>query len=155
MAASAFFLYSANMPEWDWTTITDPRIKLVDSDYTPDFSANGDTLITAIGSNELTAAGSYAECDLATVAVADTAGDDGMKFSTANAAWTASGGNIEAWRWAVMYEHATLNGKANPLIGAFLGDATPANVPATTDGNTLTLTCPAGGWFDFTTDVTV
>jgi len=36
----------------------------------------------------------------------------------------------------------------NPLVGYFVGDSTPADIPATTVGNTLTLTCPSGGWFD-------
>jgi len=38
----------------------------------------------------------------------------------------------------------------NPLIGYFLGDTTPADVPATTVGNPLTINCPANGWFDIT-----
>jgi hypothetical protein len=43
-----------------------------------------------------------------------------------------------------------VDGLTNPLIGYFVGDSTPADVPATTDTNTLTLNCPAGGWFDLT-----
>jgi hypothetical protein len=33
----------------------------------------------------------------------------------------------------------------NPLVGYFLGDSTPADVPATTSGNTLTITPNASG----------
>ena len=39
----------------------------------------------------------------------------------------------------------TLNGKVDPIVGYFLGDNTPADVPATTVGNTLTVTPNASG----------
>lgn len=75
---------------------------------------------------------------------------NGFKFSSANVVWTASGGSIGAWRYAVFSITGTVEGLTNPLIGYFVGDSTPADVPATTDTNTLTLTCPANGWFDMT-----
>lgn len=50
----------------------------------------------------------------------------------------------------MLYVSGTVDGYVNPLIGYFLGDSAPADVPATTDTNTLTITVPAGGWFDIT-----
>lgn len=59
--------------------------------------------------------------------------------------WTASGGSIPAWRRGVVYYLGTLNGKVNPLVGHFLGDSTPADIPATTAGNQLIVTPNASG----------
>ena len=59
--------------------------------------------------------------------------------------WTASGGPIPAWRYGYFYYLGTLNFKVNPLLGHFLGDNTPADIPATTNGNTLTVTPNAAG----------
>jgi hypothetical protein len=59
--------------------------------------------------------------------------------------WTASGTGIPAWRYGVLYYLGTLNGKVNPLVGYFLGDSTPADVPLTTSTNTLTITPSASG----------
>jgi len=50
----------------------------------------------------------------------------------------------------VLYVSGSLWSMTNPLIGYFLGDTTPADVPATTVGNSLTINCPANGWFDIT-----
>ena len=63
---------------------------------------------------------------------------------------TASGGSIPAWRYGVMYVSGSLWGKTSPVIGYFLGDSTPADVPATTDGNPLTIQVNANGWFGVT-----
>ena len=80
--------------------------------------------------------------------MASSAVTGGYKFSSANVVWTASGGSIAAHRHYVMYVLGTLWGKTNRLVGYFLGDTTPADIPATTTGNTLTVN--ASGWFDAT-----
>ena len=49
-----------------------------------------------------------------------------------------------------MYVVGSLWGMTNPIIGYMLGDSTPADIPATTDTNILTLAVPSGGWFDIT-----
>lgn len=54
--------------------------------------------------------------------------------------WTASGTGIPAWRWYVIYVNATINSIVKPLVGFVLGDATPADVPLTTAGNTIDVT---------------
>ena len=55
-------------------------------------------------------------------------------FDTADASWTASGGNIVA-RYAVLYDHASVN---KDLIAFCLLDATPADVTVSA-GNSLTI----------------
>jgi hypothetical protein len=68
-----------------------------------------------------------------------------VKFTSAAFVWTASGTGIPAWRYGVVYYLGTLNSKVNPLVGYFLGDSTPADIPLTTSGNTLTVTPNASG----------
>lgn len=68
-----------------------------------------------------------------------------VKFTADPSVFTASGGSIPAWRYGVVYASGTLNGKVNPVVGYFLGDSAPADVPATTTGNTLTITPNASG----------
>lgn len=77
-----------------------------------------------------------------------TAVTNGYKFSSDDVQWDASGGSIPAWRYGVMYASGTYNSVVDPLIGYFLGDTTPTDVPATTSGNSLQVRCPANGWFD-------
>lgn len=77
-----------------------------------------------------------------------TAVTNGYKFSSNDVTWDASGGAIPAWRYGVIYASGTYNGVVNPLVAYFLGDTTPADIPATSDGNSLQVRCPADGWFD-------
>jgi hypothetical protein len=77
-----------------------------------------------------------------------TAVTNGYKFSSNDVTWDASGGSIPAWRYGVFYASGTYNSVVNPLIAYFLGDTTPADIPATSDGNSLQVRCPTDGWFD-------
>jgi hypothetical protein len=45
----------------------------------------------------------------------------------------------------LVYYLGTLNSKVNPIVGYFLGDSTPTDIPLTTSGNTLTVTPNASG----------
>ncbi len=80
---------------------------------------------------------------LSNVTLTQTAGV--VKFTADPVVWTASGGSIPAWRYGYIYYNGTLDGVVSPLIGHFLGDNTPADIPATTNGNTLTVTPNAAG----------
>jgi hypothetical protein len=80
--------------------------------------------------------------------ISGVAQTDGEKVSSGNAVWTASGTGIPAFRYAVLYYLGSLWGVTNPLIGYILCDSAPADIPLTTSGNTLTITCPQDGWFD-------
>jgi hypothetical protein len=90
--------------------------------------------------------GTVAACG-ATLTGAIAAITGGFKFSTGNASWTGSGGGIAAHRYGVFYYLGTLWSLTNPLIGYFVGDSAPADVPLVASGNTLQYTCPANGWF--------
>jgi len=124
------------------------NLALVTSSYTPD--EVNDALWSSVSGNEIAAANGYSAGGIALASPVFAAITKGFKFSSANPAWTASGGSIAAWRYGVFYVNATVNSVVKPLIGYFLGDATPADVPATTDTNVLTVACPSGGWFDMT-----
>mgnify|MGYP000981730954 CR=1 FL=1 len=150
MAAGAFTFYDQTAHTLMSGDLDSATIKcaLVTSSYTPDQDAHdewGD-----VSSNELSNGSGYTTGGETLGSVALTEITKGYKVASSNIQWTASGGNIAAWRYAVFYVSGSYNGKTSPLIGYFLGDSTPADVPATTSGNTLTLNCPAGGWFDVT-----
>lgn len=77
------------------------------------------------------------------VAISQTGGV--TKFTHDPVVWTAAGGSIPAWRFGLIRAVGTLNGKIDPVVGYFLGDNTPADIPATTTGNTLTITANGAG----------
>lgn len=151
MAAGTVTLYSKNKDDLRINDLVGAVVKaaLVSSSYTPDGATTGNSLWSEVSANEVSGNGWTAGGETLASLVA-TAISGGYKFSSASPAKTASGGSIPAFRYVVLYVSGTLWGMTNPLIGYFLGDTTPADIPATTVGNTLTLTCPAGGWFDIT-----
>lgn len=151
MAAGNFTLFSRNKDDIRINDITGATVKLalVSSSWTPDATVTGNSVWADVSANEVSGNG-WTAGGLTLSSLAATAITGGYKFSSGNAAATASGGSIGAHRYAVMYVSGTLWGMTNPLIGYALGDTTPADIPATTVGNTLTWACPANGWFDAT-----
>lgn len=151
MAAGTVTIYSKNKNLIKLSDLSGATIKLLltTSTYVPDVSVTGNSVLAEI-TNELATANGYTAGGVALATPAITAISGGYKFSTGNATWTASGGSIPAWRNGVIYVSGALWGLTSPLLGYFLGDSTPADVAATTAGNTLTINCPAGGWFDET-----
>jgi hypothetical protein len=151
MASGTFTLFSKNKADFRIADIVGAAVKilLTTSSYTPDVTVTGNSLLADIA-NELANGNGYTTGGIALSSLVDPTITGGYKFSSASPVWTASGTGIPAWRNAVMYVSGTLWGKTSPLLGYFLGDATPADIPLTTSGNTLTLTVPAGGWFDIT-----
>ena len=119
------------------------RLALVTSAWTP--APTTDEVWATLSANEIAGGTGYTTggATLTSVTLTQTAGV--VKFTSAAQVWTASGGSIAAWRYGVVYYLGTLNGKVNPIVGYFLGDSTPADVPATTTGNTLTVTPNAAG----------
>lgn len=149
-AAGTFTIYSANKDDLNPNDVLAATVKiaLITSAYTPDTATGGHSIYANVSANEIAAGNGYSAGGIALSSKQVTAITSGWKFSSANVVWTATGGNIPAWRYAVMYVEGSLWSLTNPLIGYFIGDSAPADVPATTSGNPLTLTTPANGWFD-------
>lgn len=121
------------------------KLALVTSAWAPDSSDTGNEVWGDASANEIAAGGGYTAGGVALtgVSLAQTGGT--VKFTSGAAQWTATGSGIAAWRRGVIYYAGTLNGKVNPIVGHFLGDATPADIPATAAPNTLTVTPNAAG----------
>lgn len=119
------------------------RLALVTNSWVP--APTTDELWAVASANEIANGNGYTTGGIVppSAALSQTAGV--VKFTSSAAVWTASVGSIPAWRYGVLYYLGTLNAKVNPLLGYFLGDSAPADVPATTAGNTLTFTPNASG----------
>ena len=152
MAAGTFTLYRANLDDLRIQDLVGATVKLalVSSAYTPNAANNGHSLWADVSSNELANGNGYTTGGVTLGSLATSLVTNGHNFDSADTSWTASGSGIPAWRYAVMYVSGSLWGKTNPLIGYFLGDSTPADIPLTTSGNPLNITAPTGGWFDIT-----
>lgn len=152
MAAGAFTLFAKNKADFRMNDIVAATVKiaLVSSAYTPNITATGNSLWADVSANEIANGQGYTTGGgtMTGLAATVTAGNNGFYLTGTLPAWTASGTGIPAHRYYVMYLSGTVWGKVNPLIGYFLGDSTPADIPLTTSGNTLTVTTPATGWYD-------
>jgi hypothetical protein len=152
MAAGAFTLFAKNKDDYRINDIVGATIKLalVSSAYTPNITTAGHALWADVSANEIANGQGYTTGGVTLTGAAATAaaGSNGYFLAGAPPVWTASGTGIPAHRYYVMYLLGTVWGQVNPLIGYFLGDATPADIPLTTAGNTITVTQPATGWFD-------
>jgi len=151
MAAPGQFLFFAtNIPAERMADLLTATVKmaLVSSAYTPDDDEVGHDTWSDISANEIANGNGYTTGGATLAGKTNTAITLGARFNSNNVSWTASGGNIPAWRYAVMYVVGSLWGMTDPVIGYFVGDSAPADIPATANGNTLQLNCPAAGWFD-------
>lgn len=119
------------------------RIALVTSAWTPDNSDTGNEVWADVSANEIAGGNGYTTGGGALTGVALTQSGGTVKFTSNPFVWTASGGSIPAWRRAVIYFLGTVNGKTNPIVAHCLGDASPADMPATS--TTLTFTPSASG----------
>jgi hypothetical protein len=119
------------------------RIALVTSSWTPNNAT--DELWAVASGSELANGNGYTTGGInpGSITLNQTSGT--VKFTGNAIVWTASGSGIPAWRRGVLYYLGTLNSKVNPIVGHFLGDSTPADIPLTTAGNTLTITPNASG----------
>lgn len=144
-------LYAANLSVIKLSDLTSATVKLalVTSSYTPNITATGHNEWSDVSANEIANGNGYTTggYDLASEAVAAAAANDGFKFSTGNATWTASGAGIPAWRYYVIYCVGSLWSLTSPLLAYGLGDSAPADVPATSAPNIFGINCPSDGWF--------
>ena len=152
MAAGVITLFGKNKDDIRINDIVAATVKvaLVSSAWTPNVTATGNALWADVSANEIANGNGYTTGGntMTGLAAVATAGNNGYYLNGTIPVWTASGAGIPAHRYYVMYVVGTLWGQVNPLIGYFVGDATPADIPLTTATNTLTVTTPAAGWFD-------
>jgi hypothetical protein len=117
------------------------KVALLTSSYT--FSSSH--TVYADLTNELTTSGGYIAGGLALSGVAWTQSGAVTNFTCTNPSWTASGGGIPAFRYAVFYCTATLLTIVKPLLLCF--DNNGSDVAATASGSNLVLTLNATGLF--------
>ena len=149
MAAGTFTLYQANLDDMrtqDLLTAT-VKLSLHAATYTPNAGTAGHSVAADL-TGEIASGTGYTPGGATLTGKLVTAVTGGWKFESDDPTWSATGGNLAAWRYGVLRVDGALWGKTSPLIGYFVGDSTPADVPATSDGNPLTINCPAAGWFD-------
>lgn len=124
-------------------TAANYRLALVGSGWAPDNSDTGNEVWADVSANEIANGNGYTTGGAAVTATLSLS--SGLKFTISAANWTASGGSIPAWRRAVLYYLGTLNGKVNPIVGHFLGDATGIDVPTASAGTPIAITAAAAG----------
>ncbi len=122
-----------------------PTVKL--SLHTSTYSPSATHAVYADLSNELATANGYTNGGLSLSSLTWNLAGGVATFSAANAVWTASGGSIPAFRYGVLRLSGTFNSAVDPLILYILGDTTPADIPATSSGQTLTIAWNASGIF--------
>lgn len=142
-----FFAENINVERMADLLTASVKFALVTSAWTPDADENGNGVWADISANEIAAGNGYVAKGVALASKVNTAISLGYKFASAAVDFTASGGSIPAHRYVVMLVDGSLWGLTDPLIGYFLGDSAPADVPAIANGNTVRYNCPANGWF--------
>ena len=149
-AAGSLIPFAKNIPDFRMRDLVGATVKLalLTSAATPDTSVTGHSIWADLSASEIAALGGYNAGGKALTSMAIAAISNGWKFSSADVAWLATGVDIAAHRYGVLVVSGTLWSMVNPLVGVFVVDATPADKPPTTVGNTLAHYCPAAGWFD-------
>jgi len=152
MAVGIVTLYGANKAAINIEDLLGVTVKLalLTNGYTPNVGTGGHGIWSEVSAHEIGSGNGYSAGGVSLASLSKSAISGGYKFTSANAVWNATGGNIPAWRYGLLYVVGSLWGKTNPLIGHFLGDTTPADVPATPDGIPLPINCPGNGWFSVT-----
>ena len=115
--------------------------------HTSSYTVSAAHAVYADLTNELSTGFGYTSGGLTVASVTlATATTNDVAFDFADPVWTASGGDIPAWRTAVLRRSDTVNSLVGPLIAYIVGNTTgPTDIPATTSGNTLTFTLNAAG----------
>lgn len=114
-------------------------VALLTSSYT--FSASH--VVYADLTNELPSSGGYTQPGQAISSLLLTQATTVTNLTGQNVTWTASGGGIGAFRYAVAYINATVNGIVKPLL--FAVDNNGVDIGATTAPNPLTVSWNATG----------
>lgn len=147
MASAATFYNSWKLDIGRAADLSSPptvKVTLHTSTYSPSAASHA---VYADLANELSTANGYTNGGLALSSVTWNRSGGVATFGAGNPQWTASGGSIPAFRYAVFRLSGTFNAAVDPLIMYVLGDTTPADIPATPSGQTLTFTLNSGGLF--------
>ncbi len=117
------------------------KIALLTSSYT---FASTHTVYADL-TNELTTSGGYTAGGASLANVTWVQSSTVTNLDADDVSWTASGGGIPAWRYAVCYCTATLLTIVKPLL--FILDNNGTDVAATASGSNLVITWNATGVF--------
>ena len=129
----------------DLSTPATLKLTLHTSSYVPNAATQA---VYADLTNELATGFGYTNGGLTLSSVGWNLAGTIATLSAANGQWTASGGNIPAFRYGVLRVSGTFNTLVDPLMFWVLGDTTPADIPATTSGNSLTFAWSGSGLFN-------
>lgn len=150
MAAGTFTIYKSNLDDLNPNDLAGATVKvaLVSSGYTPATSGAGHDEWADVSGSEISTGNGYVGGGAALTDSVTVTGAY-VKYDANDVTWTATGGNIGAWRYAVVYATGSLWGKTSPLVGYFTGNTTGGgtDIPATTTGNNLTIQWATGGIF--------
>jgi hypothetical protein len=148
-APSAFQVFAKNINQLKLTDIASVniRVALVASTATVDTTVTGNNIWANLSANEIAGGTGYTSGGFSATGSNVTSGTTGYAWTTTTPSWVASGAGIAAWRYCVIYYLGALWGVTDPLIGYFIGDSAPADIPLTAAGNTLQINVPAAGWF--------
>ena len=125
------------------------KLALLKDTYVPNNGDNGDEYWSDISAHEIAAGNGYIAggSDMTGIVLSLSGGK--VKFTSNPVSWVATGSGFPGWRRGVIYYNGVLNGKINPILAHFLGDTTPADVPATTVSNSpLTISPSSLGLFE-------
>ncbi len=102
---------------------------LVGSGYTP--NTDNDEVWATVSPFEIAAANGYSSGGVLMSNVSVTYSAGSATFSADPTTISASGGgNIAAWRYAVVRKSGVVDGVTDPIVAHILGDTTPLDVPA-------------------------
>lgn len=148
MPAGTVTLYSSNFDDLNPNDLAGATVKvaLVSSGYTPLTSGAGHDEWADVSGSEIATGNGYVGGGAALTDTVTVTGSS-VRYDANDVSWTATGGDIGAWRYGVIYVAGSLWSKTSPLIGYFVGDSSPADIPATTTGNTLSVQWNASGIF--------
>ena len=150
MAAGNITIFGKNKNNLNMVAAAGATLKLalLTSSATPDATITGNQVWADLSANEIANGFGYTTGGITLASVTASTITGGYKITCTAPVWTASGGSIPAWRYGVIYVSGTLWSLTNPLISYFVGDSTPADIPATS--GTLTITPNASGLWDIT-----
>ena len=151
VALPAFYEYlAAGIVDWDSDTL---KCALVDSGAAGSISTA--SVWADVSSYEIANGNGYttggATIGTSTVSAADrvTRSSTTVTLDCDDVQWTATGGEIPAWRYAVLYSEKVTGGVTNPIIG-YVYESLSADVDATPEDTPLIIRWNPSGVYTIT-----